>query len=48
MTYHVIPIDDLREHEGVECWCHPTEDEGVYVHHAMDLREQFENGRLPS
>lgn len=40
---HVYPIDDLRPHdiEG-ECWCKPTYDEGVVVHHSMDRREEFE------
>jgi hypothetical protein len=49
---HVIPLLDLREHESsADCWCKPTEDDdspGVFVHHAMDLREQFEAGRKPS
>ena len=45
----VLPLDDLREHEeGVGCWCRPTVDEGVIVHHSMDGREQDEEGRKPS
>lgn len=52
--YHVIPLDDLKEHDdNAGCWCGPEveeEDEGrVIVHHSMDGREAFENGeRLPS
>lgn len=41
----VVPIGDLREHqEGPGCWCCPTDDEGVLVHHSMDRREEFERG----
>ena len=41
----VLPLDDLREHEeGVGCWCRPTVDEGVIVHHSMDGREQVRGG----
>ena len=50
--YHVIPTNDLREHENnANCWCNPTEDEdypGVFVHHSMDRREEYETGRKPS
>jgi hypothetical protein len=45
---HVVPIDDLREHEPAYCWCSPTLDDGVMVHHAMDKREEYERGRMPS
>ena len=45
---HVMPVNDLRDHEiTLKCWCGPTEDAecpGLFVHHAMDQREQFENG----
>ena len=50
-TPHVVPIDDLRGHEPTECWCGPTFDEDVWVHHAMDKREEYEpdgGARLPS
>ncbi|MDB5848251.1 MAG: hypothetical protein JWP29_2003 [Rhodoferax sp.] len=47
--YHVYPLNDLREHEiSSTCWCKPTEDDGVMVHHSMDRREEYENGRKPS
>ena len=37
---HVIPTDDVRAHEPLsECWCGPTEDDGVMVHHALDESE---------
>jgi hypothetical protein len=43
--YHVIPINDLREHECSEgCWCKPYDDEGVWVHNSMDGREIYETG----
>ena len=50
--YHVVPVNDLREHELTpECWCKPTPDEeyDLFAHHAMDGREAFEtNERKPS
>lgn len=47
-TPHVVPIDDLREHDpNCACWCHPIlDDEGVVIHNAMDRREQIERGEL--
>ena len=49
---HIVPIDDLREHIcDPSCWCNPTQDEEeprLWVHHSMDLREEFEQGRKPS
>jgi len=54
---HIVPLADFREHDiDMHCWCHPTLDDGweygqekIYVHHSMDGREQFEEGkRLPS
>jgi hypothetical protein len=46
----VVPLHDLREHEvNGSCWCKPTLDEGVWLHHSMDGREAFETGeRQPS
>ena len=44
----VAQVDDLREHDIAEdgkCWCVPTYDDGVLVHHAADGREAYENGR---
>lgn len=45
---HVIPMNDLREHEfSEECWCKPVEDDdciNVYVHNSLDGREKFETG----
>lgn len=43
---HVVPIDDLRDHETVgPCWCRPFENaDGVMVHNSMDGREFFERG----
>lgn len=49
---HVIPNNDLREHVAqADCWCKPTQDPEeprLYVHHAMDRREEYEQGRKPS
>lgn len=49
---HVMPINDLREHiASADCWCKPTaliDEPSVYVHHSMDRREEYEEGRLPS
>lgn len=50
-VWHVIPRNDLREHEtSPYCWCRPVQDEDypeVWVHHSMDGREEYENGRKP-
>lgn len=46
---HVHPFGDLREHAlAGDCWCNPTDDERIIVHHSMDRREEFEEGRQPS
>ena len=46
---HVVPINDLREHvASKDCWCKPTEDDkfdDIWIHHAMDRREEYEEGR---
>ena len=45
---HVVPLNDLREHiASQDCWCKPTEDDvdDVWIHHAMDKREEYEEGR---
>lgn len=45
----VIPRNDLVAHcLGDACWCRPTYDEGIMVHHSMDRREEFERGRKKS
>lgn len=42
---HVIPVGDLKLHaESTQCWCRPTDDDGVLVHHSMDRRESVERG----
>jgi hypothetical protein len=49
---HVVPVNDLREHTPrPDCWCNPTEDNewpDVWVHHSMDKREEYEQGRKKS
>ena len=46
---HIMPADDWREHEALcSCWCSPSDDTDcpdVMLHHAMDGREAFEDGR---
>ena len=45
---HVVPINDLREHQESEtCWCQPTverveEDRRLIVHNSEDGRELVE------
>jgi hypothetical protein len=44
-TWHVLPLGDLCEHQSSpSCWCGPTLDEGLHVHHALDRREEAEPG----
>ena len=49
---HVVPLNDLKDHvASTECWCKPTEDvewPDVWVHHSMDRREEYEEGREKS
>lgn len=46
---HVYPINDLREHSLIGCWCGATDDDGVMVHNSLDRREMYERGeRKPS
>jgi hypothetical protein len=46
---HVVPLNDLREHDtSLTCWCHPTPEDDeprVVLHHSMDERESYEQGR---
>ncbi|MDT8311914.1 MAG: hypothetical protein RQ732_10745 [Methylophaga sp.] len=45
--WHVVPIDDLREHESnQDCWCSPSLDDGVFVHNSLDQREKYEAGEI--
>lgn len=42
----VMPRGDLMVHcLGEKCWCRPTYDDGIIVHHSMDRREDYELGR---
>lgn len=46
---HVLPVNDLRDHALSEtCWCRPTDNDGLIVHHSLDRREDYEEGRKPS
>ena len=43
--YHVYPVGDCRPHELTQgCWCKPELKDGIYVHKALDGREQYESG----
>lgn len=48
MTWHIIPVGDLKPHDtdGSECWCLPEYDEedDIYVHNSLDGREKYETG----
>lgn len=50
-SIHTMPADDLREHiSRSNCWCNPTQDDDepdLWVHHSMDRREEYEQGRTP-
>jgi hypothetical protein len=40
---HVMPINDLRPHSPwPDCWCGCGKDDNVWVHHALDRREDYE------
>lgn len=44
---HVLPIEDLRPHSDLDCWCKPTSHHmrpDIIVHHSMDRREEYERG----
>lgn len=42
---NIIPINDLKEHiENINCWCRPTIEDDILIHHSMDGREKFETG----
>lgn len=44
---HVLPVDDLRPHaETADCWCRPTDDDGIWVHNSMDRREFTERREI--
>ena len=49
---HVIPLGDLREHIAAQsCWCGPELDDdhdlagNIWIHHSLDGREAYEEGR---
>ena len=47
MIYHVLPIDDLKEHsESSTCDCKPTlkmeNNNMIFIHHSYDGREFIE------
>lgn len=44
---HLMPVDDLREHEfTAACACKPeVDDDGMVIHNAFDERELIELGK---
>jgi hypothetical protein len=46
---HAVPNNDLRDHYvSRDCWCRPDQldsDYEVFVHHSLDGRESYEEGR---
>lgn len=48
--FHIVPVDDLRDHAAdPTCWCSPVEDPedpDIWVHNAMDRRDEYERGRM--
>ena len=37
---HAVPIGDIRAHLDIPgCWCGPSVDGDIYVHHALDGRQ---------
>ena len=36
---HVYPVNDLREHSVMDCWCGPIDDDGIVAHNSLDGRE---------
>lgn len=45
--YHVVPVEDEKEHEADDCWCQPDltkfpNGNTMVTHKAADYREQFE------
>lgn len=40
---HVMPNGETHE-RSIDCWCSPTDDDGVVIHASADNREAFENG----
>jgi len=46
-VYHVIPVDDIRDHEQCDCWCKPTVERVgngrvMISHNAGDFREFYQ------
>jgi hypothetical protein len=40
LDWHIIPGNDVRLHiVSVDCWCQPTDENGIIVHHSLDGRE---------
>ena len=52
LVQHIYPCEDLKPHvtDGTPCWCNPTidDEDDIVIHNAMDQREKYEEGRLPS
>jgi hypothetical protein len=42
----IVPVNDLRRHLPASCWCRPSDEDGIIVHHSLDRRELYETGTL--
>lgn len=41
---HILPINDLKEHEQTKnCWCGPRDKDLLIIHNSLDGRERFES-----
>ena len=40
-SVHVMPINDIDNHEFIKCPCKPYRSEGVVVHNSFDGREHI-------
>lgn len=46
---HIVPNEDLRDHQPKNCWCEPTLNrDGALEHHAADHREELEERGEPT
>jgi hypothetical protein len=43
---NVRPIGDLAAHGASDCWCMPTLDGHIFIHHSADRREHRERAAL--
>ncbi|MEG2114569.1 MAG: hypothetical protein RRZ38_11850 [Hafnia sp.] len=44
--YHVLPVNDTKQHSFKNCECGVKYDDGVYVHNSYDGRELLEEAQV--